>query len=120
MYNITFISTTHKENGLCNANELCKIIEQIAPEVIFLETLKDTYSKYQEHLFCNYGVFHSKLEIAAIQKYSYKSTFKYVPVLDNGLSDAFEEKYEIVTRHIELQRKIENFTNMVLNSLIMM
>lgn len=109
MYHITFISTTHKENGHCNANELCTIIEQLAPEVIFLEALKDTYSKYEQYLFSEYGVFHKKIEIESLQKYCYKSSFEYVPVLDDGMSEAFDEKYEIATQNVELQRKIENF-----------
>lgn len=109
MYEITYISTTHKQNGQCNADELCKIVEQIHPEVIFLEALRETYSNYQEHLFSDFGILHNKLEIEAIQKYQYKSTFKYVPVLDSGMSDVFNEKYEIATQNIELQRKIENF-----------
>ncbi|KYH03714.1 MULTISPECIES: hypothetical protein [Chryseobacterium] len=109
MYEIIYISTTHKQNGQCNADELCKIVEQIHPEVIFLEALRETYSNNQEHLFSDFGILHNKLEIEAIQKYQYKSTFKYVPVLDSGMSDVFNEKYEIATQNIELQRKIENF-----------
>lgn len=109
MHEITYISTTHKQNGQCNADELCKIVEQIHPEVIFLEALRETYSNYQEHLFSDFGILHNKLEIEAIQKYQYKSTFKYVPVLDSGMSDVFNEKYEIATQNIDLQRKIKNF-----------
>jgi hypothetical protein len=94
MYHITFISTTHKENGHCNANELCSIIEQLAPDVVFLEALRDTYSKYEQYLFSEYGVFHKKLEIETLQKYCYKSSFEYVPLLDNGMSEAFDKKHE--------------------------
>lgn len=109
MYHITFISTTHRENGHCNANELCKIIEELAPEVIFLEALKDTYSKYEQYLFSEFGIFHKQLEIESLQKYCYKSSFEYVPVLDDGMSEAFDKKYEVATQNIELQNKIENF-----------
>lgn len=109
MYDITFISTTHKENGHCNADELCKIIKLLAPEIIFLEAMEETYSKYDQHLFSEYGVFHKKLEIEALQKYCYKSSFEYVPVLDDGMSEAFDKKYKIATQNVELQRKIENF-----------
>ncbi len=109
MYEITYISTTHKQNGQCNADVLCEIIEQIHPDVIFLEALKETYSNYQEHLFSEFGVFHIKLEIEALQKYQYRSSFKYVPVLDSGMSNAFNKKYKIATEDIELQRKIDNF-----------
>ncbi|MEQ1797442.1 MAG: hypothetical protein ABL872_05790 [Lacibacter sp.] len=37
MSTITLIATGHKENGLCNSQELFKLIEQIKPEVIFEE-----------------------------------------------------------------------------------
>ncbi|AZA56351.1 hypothetical protein [Chryseobacterium shandongense] len=109
---ITFISTTHKENGRCKANELCSIIEQLAPDVIFLEALKDTYSEYEQYLFSEYQVFHKKLEIEALQQYCYKSSFEYVPVLDDGMSEVFDKKYEIATQNVELQRKIESFNTL--------
>ena len=92
MHNITFISTVHGEIGKCNADELHKIIEKISPEVVFLEALEDTYSEYEKILFSSFGVFHKKLEIRAIQKYGCNPPFKYIPVLDNGLSDSFEKK----------------------------
>ncbi len=82
MHNITFISTVHEENGKCNADELHKIIKKISPEVVFFEALEETYSKYENSMFLSFGVFHKKLEISAIQKYSCNTTFKYIPVLD--------------------------------------
>jgi len=39
MYQITFLSTIHKEIGKCNADELCSILNEIKPEVIFLKHL---------------------------------------------------------------------------------
>lgn len=95
MHNITFISTIHKELGKCNADELHQIIKKISPEVVFLEALHDTYSEYQAHNFKNFGVFHSKLEIAALQKYNSNKSFEYVPVLNSGLSESFEKKYNL-------------------------
>lgn len=112
MYHITFISTTHKENRNCNSNELCKIIGTIGPDVIFLEALPDTYSKYDEYLFTQYGIFHGKLEIEAIQKYQQIASFKYVPVLNFGMPEAFDRKYEFVTQHFDLQRKINVFNTL--------
>ena len=67
MASITFISTVHKKIGKCSAEELCKILEKITPDIIFLEALEDTYSKYHQNTFSNFGVFHEKLEI----KFSY-------------------------------------------------
>lgn len=112
MYNITFISTVHEEIGKCNADELHKIIEQINPEVVFLEALEETYSKYEDSLFLSFGVYHKKLEICAIQKYYCNASFKYIPVLDNELSDAFDKKYRIVCENIEWQKLLDNFNSL--------
>ncbi len=109
MRHITFISTIHKEIGKCNAEELCKIIEELSPEVIFLEAIDETYSVYEKYLFKTYGAYHQKLEISAIQKYSHKTSFYYVPVCENGLSDTFRKKINIVCRNRELQKLIDNF-----------
>lgn len=108
MQNITFISTIHKEVGKCNAEELYKIIEKLSPEVIFLEALDETYSEYEQYLFSTYGVHHQKLEISAIQKYCSNTSFKYVPVCEIGLSEAFDRKNKIVCQNRELQQLIEN------------
>lgn len=112
MHNITLISTTHKEFGKCNADELCKIIERIGPEVIFLEALEETYSDYDEMLFLDFREPHNKLEINAIQKYSAINSFEYVPVLDDGLPDSFEKKYSIVCENREWQNLIDNFNTL--------
>jgi hypothetical protein len=112
MHNITFISTIHKEIGKCNAEELYKIIEKLSPEVIFLEAVDETYSEYENYLFSAYGVYHKKLEISAIQKYAANATFKYVPVCENALSDAFHRKIEIAGQNKELQQLIDNFISL--------
>lgn len=109
---ITFISTVHNEIGKCNADELYKILEGITPEVVFLEALDDTYSKYQQDTFSNFGVFHEKLEIKAIQKYSSISQFEYVPVLGKGLNNSFEEKFNFVCQNIHFQKMIDNFNSL--------
>jgi hypothetical protein len=109
MHTITLISTVHKENGKCNADELCTIIEEIRPEVIFLEALDETYSDYQKSLFSSFGVFHNKLEIKAIQKYCLTNAFVYIPVLDNGLAGSFDKKYSVVCENIEFQKLVDNF-----------
>nr|WP_293295888.1 hypothetical protein [Allomuricauda sp.] len=109
MGHITFISTIHKEIGKCNAKELYKIINKLSPEVIFLEAVDETYSEYEHYLFSTYGVYHRKLEISAIQKYHYNSSFQYVPVCENGLSDAFHTKIKLVCQNRELQKLIDNF-----------
>jgi hypothetical protein len=108
MHNIIFISTIHKEIGKCNADELCKIIESLKPEVIFLEAVDETYSAYENHLFSTYVVYHKKLELSAIQKYNHTHSFDYVPVCDNYISEAFHKKNRIVSENRDLQKLIDN------------
>ena len=108
MHKIIFISTIHKEIGKCNSDELCKIIEILKPEVIFLEAVEETYSAYEDYLFSTYGVYHKKLELSAIQKYNYNHSFEYVPVCENSLSEAFHQKNSIVCKNRDLQKLIEN------------
>jgi hypothetical protein len=112
MYNITLISTVHKEYGNCNSNELLKIIENICPDVIFLEALEDNYSTYDQMIFSQFGVYKERLEFKTIQKYSHNHTFKYVPVLDIGLSDDFENKLKIVSENKDLQRLLDDYSSL--------
>ena len=112
MQSITFISTIHKQIGKCNADELCKILEKITPEVVFLEALEDTYSEYQQYTFSNFEVFHEKLEIRALQKYSFISQFEYVPVLVEGLADSFDKKFNLVCQNIHFQKMLDNFNSL--------
>lgn len=46
MHNVTLISTSHSENGKCNADELYKIMASIKPEVIFEELPKKRFEEY--------------------------------------------------------------------------
>jgi hypothetical protein len=113
MHEITFISTIHKELGKCNANELCEIIKKIKPEVIFLEALANTYSRYDKSLFSSFGIKHNKLEIKSIQEYSYNNSYKYIPVLDAGLTDSFTEKYNIVCENKQIQNMINKYNLLI-------
>lgn len=115
MNNITFISTVHKEMERCNADELCAILEKVRPEVIFLEALEKTYSKYEENLFSSFGVYHQKLEIKAIQKYRLISLVEYVPVLDNGLPDSFHKKYDLVCENKKHQMMVDDYNSLASN-----
>jgi DNA-binding protein Fis len=112
MQSITLISTIHVENGSCNSDELCRILENLCPEVIFLEALEETYTQYNRMLFSSFGVYHKKLEIKAIQKYSFIKSFEYVPILDAGLTDAFKNKYNMVLKNIELQKLLDNYNTL--------
>lgn len=113
MHNITFISTMHKKNGKCNADELYNILKEESPEVAFLEALESTYSNYDKTMFSSFGVYHQKLELEAIQKYSNNSSIEYVPVLDSGLSDLFNDKYERICENIQLQEVLDEFNSLV-------
>lgn len=106
---ITLISTVHKEVGKCNSEELCKIIETLNPEVIFLEAFENNYSSYHDSLFSQFGVYQERLEIKALQIFSQNHAFQYVPVLDTGLSDEFEAKLEIVSNNKEYRSLIDNY-----------
>lgn len=112
MHKITFISTIHKESGKCNADELCKIIGKVSPEVIFLEALDETYSKYQKDLFSSFNIYHKKLEISALQKYGLNNSFEYIHTLDKGLSDAFENKSRIVCQNNKMQELLDEFDSL--------
>lgn len=107
-HNITLISTVHKENGKCNSDELYKIIESIKPDVIFLEALEENYSGYDHKMFSDFGFYHKRLELKAIQLYSHNHTFEYIPVLDVGLSDEFDKVKDIITDNADCQGLIDN------------
>ena len=103
MHQITLISTVHKETGKCTAAELCRILEKIKPEVIFLEALPDTYTSYEKTNFESFGVFHEKLEIKAIQKYQLKAPVHYEAVLDQALPESFTKKYTLLCKSEKLK-----------------
>lgn len=109
--NITLIRTAHKEIGKCNSDALCEILEKIKPDVIFLEALEETYTEYEKSLI-SFGVYHKRLEIEAIQKYASNVPFTYVPVLDNGLSEAFEKKSTLICENKEMQKMIDDLDSM--------
>jgi len=112
LHNVTLISTVHKECGNCNSNELLKIIENICPDVIFLEAFVNNYSKYDQMIFSQFGVCKERLELKTIQEYSRNHTFEYVPVLDVGLSDEFETKIKIVSENEDCQRLLDNYNSL--------
>jgi hypothetical protein len=107
MAKIVFISTIHQEIGKCNADELFRIIEEIGPEVIFLEATRDCYSDYDRYMNSQFGIYHKKSEIKAIQKYSEIFPIKYIPVLDINLPISFDEKINVLCRNPEYQRLID-------------
>ncbi len=115
MYNITLLSTVHKEIGKCNSEELYKIFQSINPDVIFLEAFENSYSQYHQMLFSQFGVYQERLEIKAIQAYSQNHPFEYVPVLDIGLSDEFEKKITIVSENKDYQILLDKYISLEMN-----
>lgn len=100
---ITLISTIHEDHGKCNSGELCSILEILKPEIIFLEALHNTYSNYDIYKFENFGIYHHKLELAALQKFNENFPVTYVPVLDSQLPDSFHLKYNRLDKFSQLK-----------------
>lgn len=109
---ITLISTTHINNGKCNAKELCNILVSEKPEVIFIEALEKSYTAYDREKYTSFGVYHEKLEIEAIQRYSNYDSFNYVPVLDNVIPESFDKKYKILYKSPQIQKMIEELDHL--------
>lgn len=74
MYRITLIATAHKERGICNSNELYRIIERIAPEIIFEEISPDEFAAIYK------GSRTGTLETNTIKRYLKKYPIAHFPV----------------------------------------
>ena len=88
---ITFVATGHTENGLCNSQELFKIIEQISPEVIFEEIPPGKF----EAVYA--GTRQTSLEVKAIKAYlqKYPDVHHYPVDLDIEQATEKEIKTEV-------------------------
>jgi len=77
MYNITLISTHHREIGKCNSDELYKIIKAISPDVIFEElptlAFDIVYKKIIQHP-------DEPLETKSIKRYLLDHNITHIPV----------------------------------------
>jgi hypothetical protein len=81
---ITLIATRHKENGQCTSNELYRIIDQIAPDVIFEEIPPGKFDTVYK------GLRHASLEILTIKRYLQSHPIPHFPVdLDIDEVDGF-------------------------------
>lgn len=79
MYNITLIGTFHSENGLCNSDELYKIIEGIKPEVIFEELPSKLFDIIYKANSLNLPL-DVVTEIKCVKKYVQNHNIKHIPV----------------------------------------
>ncbi len=91
MSTITLIATGHNEKGLCNSQELFKIIEQIDPDVIFEEIPPRQF----EAVYA--GTRQASLEVRAIKAYLQKcpDIYHYPVDLDIELTIENQIKSEI-------------------------
>lgn len=88
---ITLIATGHKDNGLCNSNELYKIIEQINPDIIFEELCPDGFAAIYT------GSRIDTLETSTIKLYLQKHPIDHLPVdLDGNKLVDLQLKTEIL------------------------
>lgn len=71
MHKITLVCSTHQERGLCNIEELQKILRIIEPEVIFVE-----WRPSEEDLYYKLG----NVDAHAMAKYREHKLFQSVPV----------------------------------------
>ncbi len=114
MAELILISTIHKEMGKANAEELCLILENIKPEVIFLEALESSYTNADKQRLENLGVYSHRLEIKTLQLFGIKNQFEYIPVLDSEMPHYFNEKYKLLRHDYIFQKKLEDFNYQVL------
>ncbi|MBK9329324.1 MAG: hypothetical protein IPM95_08435 [Sphingobacteriales bacterium] len=113
---ITLIATRHTESGLCDLNELNKIIERISPNLISVENSPEGLAA------SNSGLHPDSLETKAVNLYSIKHTISHVPVdidinklidinIKNQIEDMFDYFYnypvhqELTNQHHELSNK---------------
>jgi hypothetical protein len=85
---ITLIATGHRENGNCSSNELLRIIEAIAPDLIFEEIPGNKH--YQVYS----GMFGDSLESKAIKSY-----LKINPILHFPVDLEIQEERETQLRN---------------------
>lgn len=104
MFNITLVSTRHDALGMCNNDELYKIIKLINPDVIF-EEIPPTH--FDDFYVDNKR---SSLETDTICKYIKTHPIEHVPVDSEDVPpDEFFEDYEYLTQKIESLGDINGF-----------
>ncbi|MBZ4191567.1 hypothetical protein [Niabella beijingensis] len=98
MYNITLLSSFHRELGKCNSTELYKIIEEIRPDVIFEELPPDIFN-----IIYNEDWNPQSLEAITIKKYLRTYQIEHFPVdtCEKNETDLFSGYDIISNRNIE-------------------
>jgi len=107
MSNITFLSSCHFETGNCSSIELYKIIEGIAPDIIFEELNQNGYNDH----YGEEGPYST--ETKAIYKYLRNNNIQHIPVDTYDIKDLSKDdkKYMdnmIYNNSIEYQNLFNN------------
>src|SRR3989442_3419145 len=87
MHKITLVASAHRERGLCNAEELLKILRAIEPDTIFEESRPSELDS------------HRPLEVRAITKYRDSKVFQRVPV----------DRYDIPANFVAETRRVFDY-----------
>lgn len=87
MPTIILLATVHKERGNCNSNELLKIIERIAPDVVFEEVPPSKFVEIYEG-----GSRRDSLETETIKTYLHTYPIAHFPV-DLDIDELNEEHF---------------------------
>jgi hypothetical protein len=88
MHKIALVCSAHRENGLCNAGELLKILRAIEPDAVFEEIRLSEFDFYYEH---------GSVEAHAITRYRDFKLFQSVPV----------DRYDMPQNLVEIKRGLD-------------
>ncbi len=95
MYNLTLVCTVHDENGICNLNELYRIVERINPEIIFEEISTPAFDAYYKEKIRN------NLETNTINKYLESHQIEHIPVDYFNIPTSFFEDNRNMHKRVE-------------------
>jgi hypothetical protein len=91
MHKITLVCSLHRENGLCNAEELLRLLRSIDPDVIFGEVPQSDIDFYNPR----------SLEGQAVTQFRAVKSFKPVPVDRYDMPISFRTVTESVFDFVE-------------------
>ena len=87
MRKITLICTVHREIGKCNSEELHKILELVAPDVIFEELPNDLFDRF----YNKNDIPYEPPEVKSIKRYLEKHNIEHIPVdIDTSADLSFD------------------------------
>jgi hypothetical protein len=109
MNKITLLGTTHREIGNCTIINLCKIIENINPNLIFEETNPDEYKLIYE-IAPVLGHKSEVLEHSTIQKYTETHNVDHIPIDSLKPPENFNKwSYELTHTYSPEEKFIEYY-----------